>query len=98
MAQGEGSSLLVSSELLVLLMKRTGDGSRVSVRELAKVAGVHPSAVGFLRTGEQKSLPEEQAKAMAQRLGVDYLVLWAPICRAVPAPSGDSSDLLAASA
>lgn len=57
MRSNEDSYLLVSRDLLVLLMERTGDGSRVTVRELADEVGVHPSKIGHLRTGEQKTLP-----------------------------------------
>jgi lambda repressor-like predicted transcriptional regulator len=81
--------VLVDPDLLVLLMKRTGDGKSVSVRDLAAEAGVHPSKVGFLRNGSHKSAPHEAALAIARRLGVDHLVLWAPVGRAVPAPAHD---------
>lgn len=86
MRSNEDSYLLVSRDLLVLLMERTGDGSRVTVRELADEVGVHPSKIGHLRTGEQKTLPRTKALACARRLGVDELVLWQPTGRAVCAP------------
>ena len=86
MRENEDSYLLVSRDLLVLLMERTGDGSRVSVRELADVAGVHPSKIGHLRTGERKTESRSAALAIATRLGVDELVLWKPTGRAVCAP------------
>ncbi|MEV8396341.1 helix-turn-helix domain-containing protein [Streptomyces niveus] len=86
MRSNEDSYLLVSRDLLVLLMERTGDGSRVTVRELADEVGVHPSKIGHLRTGEQETLPRTKALACARRLGVDELVLWKPTGRAVCAP------------
>lgn len=79
--------LLVDPDLLVTLMKRTGTGSKITVRELAEAVGVHASTIGFLRTGAQKSVSRDTAEAIARRLGVDPLVLWAPVCRSVPAPA-----------
>ncbi|WP_447197003.1 helix-turn-helix domain-containing protein [Streptomyces hebeiensis] len=78
--------MLVSRDLLVLLMERTGDGSKISIRELAEEVGVHPSKIGHLRTGEQKTAGRAVAVGIANRLGVDELVLWAPIGRTVAAP------------
>lgn len=85
----EERDLLVSPDLLVLLMERTGDGSEISVRELAEATGVHPSKIGHLRTGERKTAAHAEALAIARRLGVDHLVLWAPVGRTVPAPAYD---------
>ncbi|WP_433406910.1 helix-turn-helix domain-containing protein [Streptomyces sp. CA-146814] len=82
--------LMVDSDLLVRLMQRTGTGSKVTVRELAEAAGVHPSTIGFLRTGAQRTAPRHTALAIANRLGVDPLVLWAPVGRSVPAPDGEA--------
>lgn len=91
--------VLVSADLLVLLMKRTGDGSEVSVRELARAAGCHHSKIGHLRTGERETAEEDEAKAIAKRLGVDLFVLWIPTGRTVEAPTeNDASHLTAVSA
>ncbi|WP_245984303.1 XRE family transcriptional regulator [Streptomyces tateyamensis] len=65
-------------DLLRTLMRRTGDGTRTSVRDLAKVAGVHASHVGELLTGHQKTATGEVAAAISGRIGVDLLVLWTP--------------------
>jgi hypothetical protein len=83
----QNAYMLVSPELLVQLMERTGDGRSVSVRELARVAGCHPSKIGHLRTGERETADEDEAPAIAKRLGVDLLVLWKPTGRTSPAPA-----------
>jgi hypothetical protein len=92
----DGQMLLISPELLVLLMQRTGDGRSITVRELADVAGVHPSKIGFLRTGTQSTAPRTVALAIAKRLGVDELVLWAPTGRTTPALQEHHAPALAA--
>ena len=79
--------VLVSAGLLCQLMERTGDGRSVSVRELADAVGCHPSKIGHLRTGERETASEDEAKAIAKRLGVDLLVLWIHTGRANPAPA-----------
>jgi transcriptional regulator with XRE-family HTH domain len=78
--------VLVSCDLLVQLMKRTGDGREVSVRDLAEAAGCHPSKIGHLRSGERSTATHDEATAIAKRLGVDLLVLWEHTGRTVPAP------------
>lgn len=79
--------VLVSADLLVQLMKRTGDGREVSVRDLAQAAGCHPSKIGHLRSGERETATHDEATAIARRLGVDLLVLWEHTGRTVPAPA-----------
>lgn len=79
--------VLVSSDLLVMLMERTGDGREVSVRELADAAGCHPSKIDALRNGRRKKSLYDEATAIAKRLGVDLLVLWAHTGRTVEAPA-----------
>ncbi|NUP52317.1 MAG: helix-turn-helix domain-containing protein [Catenulispora sp.] len=71
----------VSRQLIRQLMRRTGDGGPVSVRQLAADAGVARSTVGGLLTGDQDSVPEAAARSMAQRLGVDLLVAFEEVCR-----------------
>lgn len=78
---------LVSPDLLVLLMERTGDGRSVSVRDLAEAAGCHPSKIDALRNGRRKTSIHDEALAIAKRLGVDFLVLWEHTGRANPAPA-----------
>jgi transcriptional regulator with XRE-family HTH domain len=78
--------VLVSRDLLVMLMERTGDGREVSVRELAEAAGCHPSKIDALRNGRREKSLYSEALAIAKRLGVDLLVLWAHTGRTVDAP------------
>ena len=73
---------LVNTDLLKLLMKRTGTGDAVSVRGLAQGAGVASGTVGMLLTGARDTVSATTAQAIAQRLGVDLLVLWVPAERA----------------
>lgn len=87
--------VLVSADLLVQLMERTGDGREVSVRELADKAGCSHSKIGHLRTGERETATEDEAKAIAKRLGVDLLVLWKHTGRTVPAPVETDTEHLA---
>lgn len=79
--------VLVSRDLLVMLMERTGDGREVSVRELADAAGCHPSKIDALRNGRREKSLYTEALAIAKRLGVDLLVLWKPTGRTVEAPA-----------
>lgn len=72
---------LVSTELVKTLMQRTGNGAPVTVRQLAQAVGVPHGTVGNLLTGEQETVPEDKAHAMAHRLGVDLLVAFEPVCR-----------------
>ncbi len=92
----QNAYVLVSPDLLVQLMKRTGDGREVSVRELAQAAGCHPSKIGHLRTGERETADEDEAPAIAKRLGVDLLVLWEHTGRTIPAPAEPDHDRLTA--
>jgi transcriptional regulator with XRE-family HTH domain len=72
---------LANIELFRLLMQRTGTGSSVTFRELARDAGVHRNTVNNLLSGAQETVPEPAARALAQRLGVDLLVVFEPVCR-----------------
>ncbi|MER5882668.1 XRE family transcriptional regulator [Streptomyces sp. NPDC001941] len=73
---------LVSIQLLELLMRRTGTGSGVSIRELADRADVPHGTIGNLLTGEQEGVYAEAAHRIASAIGVDLLVLWIPVERA----------------
>lgn len=88
--------VLVSPDLLVQLMKRTGDGREVSVRDLAEAANCHPSKIDALRNGRRKTSLHDEAVAIAKRLGVDLLVVWEHSGRANPAPTENDHDHLAA--
>lgn len=81
--------LLLDPDLLRRLMQRTGTGASITMRELAEAVGVHHSMLGFLLNGRQRTTSRHTAEAIAARLGVDPLVLWAPICRSVPVPTGE---------
>lgn len=73
---------LRSHELLRQLMQHTGNGQKVTIRELAQSAGIHHSTVGELVKGDQQCTNADTASAIAQRIGVDLLVLWTPAQRA----------------
>jgi len=73
---------VVSGDRLRMLMERTGTGESITVRELAAAAGVATGTIGGLMSGMQQSVPEDKAKKIAARLGVDLLVLFIPMERA----------------
>lgn len=87
---------LLDPDLMRRLMERTGDGTPVSTRTLAKSVGVHHSFIGHLLTGERTTAPAEIAQRIAQRIGVDILVLFTPTGRTVPAPSSHQTPALTA--
>jgi hypothetical protein len=74
---------LLDPQLLRTLMKRTGTGASVSVRELAALADVPRSSIGALLTGTQQAVQEAAAHSIADALGVDLLILFAPVGRCV---------------
>ncbi|MFJ9027598.1 XRE family transcriptional regulator [Streptomyces sp. NPDC102274] len=74
---------LVRPRLFADLMQRTGDGSAVSVRELAARSGVARTTIGNLLTGKQDVIPDHKAAAIVRELGVDILVIFAPVGRSV---------------
>ena len=67
---------------LCMLMERTGTGEPITSRQLAKAARVAHGTIGGLMAGTQRTVPEPKAKAIAEVLGVDTLVLWVPVERA----------------
>jgi transcriptional regulator with XRE-family HTH domain len=73
---------LLEPDLLARLMKRTGTGAPVSIRQLSVRSGVPRSTIGNLLTGEQESVLEPSAVAICNVIGVDWPVLFAPIGRA----------------
>lgn len=73
---------LVNPELLRLIMRRTGTGARLSIRQLAEIVEVPHQTVGRLLTGEQTDMDGTTAQAIADTIGVDLDVLWIPIQRA----------------
>ncbi|WP_435969343.1 helix-turn-helix domain-containing protein [Streptomyces sp. Qhu_M48] len=76
---------LINPALMRTLMQRTGTGSSISNRELAAAAGVSHGTIDNLLNGVHKIQKEPVAYAICQTIGVDLLILWAPIGRAVPA-------------
>lgn len=74
---------LISITLLELLMERTGTGASVSIRELAERAAVPHGTIGNLLTGEQEGVLPEAAERIAAAIGVDLLILWVPVERAL---------------
>jgi len=68
--------------LLRTLMRHTGDGTKTTVRELAECSGVHHSFIGKLIAGEQETVTVDVGAAISRRIGVDLLILWAPVERA----------------
>ncbi|MGW6395444.1 helix-turn-helix domain-containing protein [Streptomyces sp. NPDC055103] len=73
---------LVSADLLRTLMQRTGTGSAVTGRRLAKDAGISHGIIGMLLTGTRDTVSATTAQRIAQRIGVDLLVLFIPSERA----------------
>lgn len=76
---------LVDRELMRTLMQRTGTGGGVSVRELAADVRLPHGTIGNLLSGYQTTQPYDKALAIAQRIGVDLLILWTPIERSLTA-------------
>lgn len=74
---------IVRPDLLRTLMERTGTGASVTVRELAEQADIPRSTVGNLLTGAQQAVQEQTAHAIARAIGVDTLILFAPVGRSV---------------
>ncbi|MFD3654376.1 helix-turn-helix domain-containing protein [Streptomyces sp. NPDC058620] len=76
---------LVNPERLRMLMERTGTGAGISGRALAAAVGIPHGTVDHLLSGAVKTQPADVAYAIANTIGVDHPVLWAPIGRSVPA-------------
>lgn len=69
---------LVDRDLLRHLMDRTGDGCKITVRELAARAGIAVGTISQLLTGAQTTVRAEAAQAIADAIGVGVLILFAP--------------------
>lgn len=69
---------LVSPDLLRTLMQRTGDGHKVSIRDLGEAAGCSHGTITWLLDGRYSRVTVTVAHGIAQRLGVGVLVLFAP--------------------
>ncbi|MBH1932924.1 helix-turn-helix transcriptional regulator [Streptomyces sp. AV19] len=83
--------LLWDRDLLLRLMKRTGSGHKVTVRELAERSGVAVGTVGDLASGARSSVTATTAQAICQGIGVDLLILFTPIGRSVPSSRVDNT-------
>jgi transcriptional regulator with XRE-family HTH domain len=78
---------LVSATLFRQLMQRTGNGASVTLRQLAAAAGIPHGTIGNLLTGQQETVPQATALALAHRLGVDLLVVFEPVSRSTTTPA-----------
>ncbi|MFE6225424.1 helix-turn-helix domain-containing protein [Streptomyces sp. NPDC057854] len=74
--------LAVDPELVRSLMKRTGTGARLTLRDLGEIVGIPHTTIGNVLTGDQESVAAETAQAIAATIGVDLLILWEPVERA----------------
>ena len=83
---------LLKPTLLRELMKRTGTGYKVSIRELADQVGIPHGTVDALLNGATKTQPARVAHSISSAIGVDVLILWTPTGRAVPAEDPQTSD------
>ncbi|MBT2449434.1 helix-turn-helix transcriptional regulator [Streptomyces sp. ISL-43] len=72
---------LVDRTLLATLMKRTGTGASMSVRDLASQADVSRSTIGNLLSGVQEAVFYPTACQIAAAIGVDVLILFTPTGR-----------------
>lgn len=85
MAPEKARYRLVNPDRLRLLMERTGAGTSISGRALAKAVGIPHSTIDHLLSGAVKTQPQEIAFGIANTIGVDHGVLWALVGRSVPA-------------
>lgn len=69
-------------QLLAKVMKRTGTGGRLTVRDLSSLTLLPVGTIGALLSGEQRHLPREKAERIAAAIGVDLLILFVPCERA----------------
>lgn len=69
---------LVDRDLLRRLMERTGDGRKITTRDLADRAGIPLGTIGKLLTGGQSTVRAEAAQGIADAIGVGVLILFAP--------------------
>lgn len=69
---------LVDRDLLERLMQRTSTGASVSIRGLARAAGVPHGTIGNLLSGYQESVAYDSAHRIAAAIGVGVMILWEP--------------------
>ncbi|GAA1977130.1 XRE family transcriptional regulator [Kitasatospora viridis] len=81
---------LRNPDLLRMLMQHTGTGRSVSIRDLARTARCSHGTIHNLLAGSLPAIEHPAAVAIAHRIGVDLLVLWAPVGRAAPLTSREA--------
>ncbi|MEE1814266.1 helix-turn-helix transcriptional regulator [Streptomyces sp. SP18ES09] len=89
---------LVNPVLLRLLMKRTGTGREMSMRDLADIAGVPHQTIGHLCTGRRINIDSDTASRIAAAIGVDDDILWIPVQRAGQVALGPADEMRATAA
>lgn len=65
-------------------MGRTGDGSAISGRALARAVGVPHGTIEGLLNGTTRTQPASVARAICNVIGIDVGCLWAETGRKVP--------------
>ena len=98
-AQAPPLQQLLDRELLLRLMKRTGQGDAVDVRKLARRAGIARGTVGDLVSGARSRVTYESAAAICSAIGVDLEILFAGVGRSLTfVPEQPGNPNIAASA
>lgn len=82
-AQAPPLQQLLDRDLLLRLMKRTGQGDEVDVRKLAARAGTSRGVVGDLVSGARSRVTYESAAAICAALGVDLPILFVTVGRSL---------------
>lgn len=82
-AQAPPLQQLLDRDLLLRLMKRTGQGDSVDVRKLASRAGLARGTVGDLVSGARSRVTYETAAAVCAAIGVDMDILFATVGRSL---------------
>ncbi|MDT6983694.1 helix-turn-helix domain-containing protein [Streptomyces lusitanus] len=78
------------------LMGRTGDGSEISGRALAREVGVPHGTIEGLLNGKTTTQPASVARAICRVIGIDVGCLWAETGRKVPdETAGEASGVTA---
>lgn len=72
----------VDRDLLRTLMRRTGTGARITIRQLAAQTDLAVGTIHALLSGAQQTIAEDKARRIARAIGVDLLVLFVPNERA----------------
>lgn len=74
------------------LMTRTGDGSEITGRALAKAVGVPHGTIDGLLNGQTRTQPAHVAREICRVVGVDVGCLWAETGRKVPDDSTEATS------